>query len=451
MIRFNQFIKTIILEAKLEHFVHLNLDPENEHHNELLNAFNNNKERLTKKHPAQYKDIGDLSKAVSPYIKSPEVAGATLIHHNKETGAKVYHVHTNDAACKLSSDTWCTSKGGFPTYDKGRSFVIHLPNEPDRNLRKIGIFGDNDNYDSYNHGFQDAANKGLSDDDWNTLRKKHNLDKIPALMGIRGIPISNTEKNNRSNELTNKIQTHINNNPNDTAGLEKLLSHKDISPDNVKPILDTNDKILHSMILPHHKLLNNEHMNTLFKQHKDDDNFFIPIIHYTPYITDDHINYILNKHKSTTKHSPAAITLLSEIAKRPTLSPEQTKTLFNFSYKPIDTNLLEHIKGPILDGMIDRHVINKESVYSSPKYNALTNPNLSANNITKILNHNNSDVDYIIARHKNLDNTHIDTLISRHGKFGSNSILNDIIFNSPHKLTKQHKDKLNKYNYPYFD
>lgn len=263
MIRFHQFIKTILLEAKLEHFVHLNLDPENEHHTELLTAFNNNKERLVKKHPTQYKDIGELLNAVSPYIKSPEISGATLVHHNKESGAKVYHVHTDEASCKLGSDTWCTSHDEFDTNDLGRSFIMHFPNEPERRLRKIGSFGDG-SYTKGFHSFQDAANKDLSDEDWDHLRNKHNLDQIPELSGLRGIPISNQEIQKRDDEFLHKIKSGLL----QEHQLIHLIYKNRIKPHHIDAIVNhTGLDDLTSTLTDHHMnkdiSLSPEHINTI--------------------------------------------------------------------------------------------------------------------------------------------------------------------------------------------
>lgn len=284
MIRFHQFIKTILLEAKLEHFVHLNLDPENEHHTELLTAFNNNKERLVKKHPTQYKDIGELSNAVSPYIKSPEISGATLVHHNKESGAKVYHVHTDEASCKLGSDTWCTSHDEFDTHDLGRSFIMHFPNEPERRLRKIGSFGDG-SYTKGFYSFQDAANKDLSDEDWDHLRNKHNLDQIPELSGLRGIPISNKELQKRDYEFLHKI----------TSGL--LPEH-------------------HLIHLIYKNRIKNNHIDTIVNHPKLDDLTSILIEHHVDKditLYPEHINTIVNNtNKPKSQHNLIRFNLINQ-------------------------------------------------------------------------------------------------------------------------------------------
>jgi len=232
MLTFNQFIKTFMLEAKLEHFVNLNLDSTNDNHQEMVRTFNNNKTKLDKKHPAQYKSVGELSDAVSPFMKPSDVPGATLVHHNKETGTKVYHVHTSEASCSLGAPTWCTSNGSFHKYDKGSSFILHLPSEHKRNMRKIGIFGDAIPKGEKARGlFQDAANKDIPDDEWKDVVRRHQLDKVGALNKVRVVHSSQATQNTLDKIKNDEYEPHellndINNKRLQPSHIDAIIKHQ---------------------------------------------------------------------------------------------------------------------------------------------------------------------------------------------------------------------------------
>lgn len=232
LLTFTQYIKNVMLEAKLEHFVNLNLDSTNDIHQEMVRTFNNNKAKLDKKHPAQYKSVGDLSDALSPFMPPSEVTGSTLVHHNKKTGAKVYHVHTSEASCSLGSPTWCTSNGSFHKYDKGSSFILHLPSEHKRNMRKIGIFGDAIPKGEKASGlFQDAANKDIPDDEWEDVVRRHQLDKVGALDKVRVVHSSHGAQKTLAKIKNNEYEPHellndINNKRLKQSHIDAIIKHQ---------------------------------------------------------------------------------------------------------------------------------------------------------------------------------------------------------------------------------
>lgn len=213
MLRFKQFIKeNYITEANIKHFAHLGLDPENPEHKDLVDAYNAgvNRDPNVPKNPNQIKTFDQLKTSVAPHYaaiqtqrqnqKNDEEAiknkEAELVHHDPETGVKVFKVRSGRGCAAVGGDTkWCTSdrvsgNSAFSAYDPdgSNSYVIHTPENG--NLSRIGIIGVKPGQKpkiGLGGNFQDKGNNSVSDEDWNTLRKKYNLDSVEHLHRVRGI------------------------------------------------------------------------------------------------------------------------------------------------------------------------------------------------------------------------------------------------------------------------
>jgi hypothetical protein len=231
MLGFKVWLKECILnEAKIEHFSHIGLDPNNQEHKDLVTAFNNTPQKdLVKKNPNQYKSIDELrthpsikheldkiyTKRIerSKDLKAAERGDYRLIHHDPKSGLKVFKVH-NQEGCAAVGDgaKWCTAQRGgnaMGMYDPSgkHSYVIHTPEKG--NLSRIGIIGvkpGEKHQEGMGGNFQDKGNNTVSDEDWNMLRKKYKLDDVRGLEGIRGITLGKERKKELSDELHGKIQ-----------------------------------------------------------------------------------------------------------------------------------------------------------------------------------------------------------------------------------------------------
>lgn len=257
MLSFKQFIYQFLTEAKIEDFNHLGLTSDNPEHQELVDAYNYGKQKNDPKLPKhdnqikkQIPTIDHLYQLIQPHLenlriekqhkKEDEEAFRTgdvkLIHHDPEKGLKIFKVRNQKGSCAVSQGTkWCTAKKdepfSFGLYDQtgNDSYVIHLDKEP-TNLSRIGIFGIKP-FSSINKSrknFQDKGNNFINDEDWNKIKEKYELHKIPELYGIRKNFSSDQIENLKSN-LYKKIDSDsINSNDISVASTNGYLddSHK---------------------------------------------------------------------------------------------------------------------------------------------------------------------------------------------------------------------------------
>ena len=235
MLRFKQFINSYLLEATISHFSHLGLDANNPEHKDMVDAYNsglNSPENKITAKPNQIKTFDQLKSTVAPHIakiekKRKEDAedreafankDAELVHHDTSTGLKVFKVRSGKGCAAVGGDTkWCvahreTGNAAMRAYDPEgeHSYVIHTPEKG--NLSKIGIIGvkpGQKHSDGVGGNFQDKGNNTVSDERWDMLRKKYNLDNVKSLHGIRGLKNPEIEKENKAkaDDLLNKIKT----------------------------------------------------------------------------------------------------------------------------------------------------------------------------------------------------------------------------------------------------
>ena len=306
MLTFKQFISEIYLtEATAKHFSHLNLDPTNPEHKDLIDAYNaghSSNDPNVPRHPGQIKSIDQFKNAVSQHLekikqkrkededdrKAFESGEANVIHHNPETGAKVTQVSTQAGSCAAGApSTWCTGmrnskKDMVKHYDpKGnRSFIFHFPNEKKKHLRTIGAYGE---YKEGSNGatanFQDAENHTVPRDEWHRLIKEHGLDKIKHIQGsVRDIELPEEEKNQYSKELTHNIKNGTVSSEELSHAIEhkyytnehtnELLNNPKTKPENLTKLIGFNEKTektplpqnpsLSDYLKHHNKINNNE-------------------------------------------------------------------------------------------------------------------------------------------------------------------------------------------------
>lgn len=271
MLTFKQFIREFYLtEAKAEHFAHIGLDVNNPEHKNMLDAFNSYGHKLEKKNPNQYKSIDELSTAIKPHVEAIEKKkreaeedkqafankDAELIHHDKETGLKVFKVRSGKGCAATGGDTkWCVAQrndgdGHFKTYDPERenSYVIHTPEKG--NLSRIGMIGvkpHEDHETGASNNFQDKGNNPVSDSDWEMLRKKYNLDGVRHLHGIRGLV--NPEIAKKDEERKNKFLDKIEKKTLDIRDIDHAIDHNYLSPEHIShPKFLVNSSVLRRIV-----------------------------------------------------------------------------------------------------------------------------------------------------------------------------------------------------------
>lgn len=226
MLKFKEYI--YLNEAKITHFAHIGLNPNNPEHNDLVNAYNNahsKNDPNVPRQPGQIKSIEQMKTVLEPHLADIrkqkqeeqedkdafERGDVELVHHDPEKGLKVFKVRNQAGSCAVSGETnWCTAKRGenwVSNYDPegNNSYVLHLNNEKG-NLKKIGIFGVKPLQKEGNYNFQDKGNKKVTDEDWKNIVEKYNLHEIPHLQGIRGIPLAGQKKKDYEDKLLEKIK-----------------------------------------------------------------------------------------------------------------------------------------------------------------------------------------------------------------------------------------------------
>ena len=262
MLKFKSFLK----EEKATALAHIPgfdvKNPEHQHMANLLGNIPKNERPQHLRHPNQIKNMNDLHDLVYPQLEKHRQSeenkrqdqsafadgDAELIHHDPSTGVKIYKVHTEAGSCAaagadgIDDAQWCTAIRGngnaFDHYhrsDSDHSYVMHFPQEKDKNLRKVGIYG-MQKWQPHSEGvggnFQKKDNTTVDDHEWDHLVKKYKLNSIKDLHGIRGIGLSypsnplNVLKEPDKDKRNYLISTH----PNLTSDhIHKLLSHPDNS------------------------------------------------------------------------------------------------------------------------------------------------------------------------------------------------------------------------------
>ena len=286
MLRFKQFIKEFyLIEAKAEHFNNVKLNPENPEHKDLIDAYNNglsaesgNKNVTKLPKPGQIKSIEQFKDAVKPHLdainqKRKEAADdkdaydtgrATVIHHNPETGLTITQVGNQASSVATNPPSpHCTSqrnaKSDMIKKYKGEnnSFQISAPKEKNKDLSHIAAIGD---YAENKDTHQGKNNHKVLDTEWSEFENRHELNNVKHLKGsMRGIGITEAEKDQYSKELTHNIKNGTVSTP-DVAHAKHngylTDDHKNALLDDktTKPgILDklASDKDLHERILKH--------------------------------------------------------------------------------------------------------------------------------------------------------------------------------------------------------
>jgi hypothetical protein len=290
MLRFKQ----LITEASAKHFAHIkDFDPENNpDHKDILDAYNSSGMPTHK--ASSIKTFQHLKDTVAPHYqkikekkelerKSQDAfdkGDVKLVHHDPETGLKVYKVHNENGAHAVGHDTeWCTAKkdatpkerkAAFNTYDKNGndSHVIHTREKG--NLSKIGIFGVN-HFKPHTSGvggnFQDKGNVTVDPDDWEHLKNKYKLHHVKALEGVRGLPLSNETREKQKKEASEELTHHIDTYNKDYNDRQKNPNHSNFVShafNNLTKKLKTaseNDILNHSHIknLSHHHVYELSH------------------------------------------------------------------------------------------------------------------------------------------------------------------------------------------------
>lgn len=285
---FKTFItEELLTEASAKHFAHLNLDANNPEHKDLIDAYNaghSSNDPNVPRHPGQVKSIDQLKDAVKPHLEKIqakrandaedrqafESGSAHLIHHNRETGLKVFQAHDQHGsvaalnACNNSTGDghapWCTgqrtrSHDMVRNYDKGgnHSFIISDPKHKNPEMRLIGAYGKFSGESGLGGNFQGTGNSTTPEEDWNEHIKTHGLDKIKHLQGsIRNIPLHAADKTKYEHELTHNIA----NNTVSTADIAHAQEHGYLRDHHVNAMLDN----------PHTKP---EHLNKLVSHMPD--------------------------------------------------------------------------------------------------------------------------------------------------------------------------------------
>ena len=365
MLSFKQFISEMYLtEATAKHFAHLNLDPNNPEHKDLIDAYNaghSSNDPNVPRHPGQIKSIDQFKSAVSQHLekikqkrqeaeddkRAFESGEANVIHHNPETGAKVIQVSTQAGSCAAGApSTWCTGKRGSADmvkhYDPegNHSFVFHFPNEKDKNLRTIGAYG---KYKEGSNGtnFQNKENHTVPRDEWHRLDKEHGLDKIKHLKGVvRGIGITDAEKDQYSKELTHNIK----NGTASDADVKHASAVGYLTDQHKKDLVsneNTSARILHTLAVSdpevHKSIINHTNVgdNTLSEivKKSNDPEVHKSIINH-PNVGDSALHEIVKKsndkeiHKAILNHPNVGDSALSEIVKKSD-DPEVHKSIIN--------------------------------------------------------------------------------------------------------------------------
>jgi hypothetical protein len=223
---FRNYIETFLTEASESDFSHIpDFDPTNPEHKALVQAFNIGHSKNDPKIPRQKNQIKknipsleDLKARVAPHMeaiaakkkaesekKEAVQSGANLIKENPDTGLKAYHVKTRDASIALGQKGWCVAekdpmRNMFHHYDRGRSVMIHMPNESEP-YRKVAFFpGKQVGVSQRNQTINDSDFKKL-------LERNPEIKDIPHIWGSREeLPMPEHLKPEYAKRLTEKLK-----------------------------------------------------------------------------------------------------------------------------------------------------------------------------------------------------------------------------------------------------
>lgn len=348
MLGFRQFIYHILTESKIEDFNHLGLNPHNQEHQEFIDAYNlgrSRKDPNISKNPNQIKSLDQLKKEIGSSYRT-EINGEShfqeiqrknknklddeesfkngdiqLVHHDPNTKVKVYKVINSKGCAAAGSDKWCVStrrsdaQGHFEKLDPEgeNSYIIHTPEKG--NFSRIGIIGvkpfEDVKEENGENNFQDKGNNFISDEDWNKLRKKHKLDSIPHLHGIRGI--QNTEVLNKIEKRKNQFTSKIDQRKLTLSDIDHAINNNYMTPDHINhPEFPSNPRILDRIVQFSPRDSNNLY-KAILKQ-KNVTNDIIKQISYNSVNQEIH-NIISNHEKADKETKNRSINLLDHIKK----------------------------------------------------------------------------------------------------------------------------------------
>lgn len=350
-----------LMEANISHFSHLGLDPNNPEHKDMVDAYNNGlnaKENKISAKPNQIKTFDQLKNTVAPHVAAMQQKRkeddedkeafankeAELVHHDPSTGVKVFKVRSGKGCAAVGGDTkWCTAdratgEDAFKEYDpeEKHSYVIHTPEKG--NLSKIGIIGvkpKQPHISGLGGNFQDKGNNTVSDEDWDKVRKKYNLDSIKSLHGIRGLkhPEMEIEDKKRKQETLKTLK----NKKLDGLSLfdmaensfhpeihKAILNHENTDSDVMDAVIDNSSHPeTHKAILNHPKV-DEMHMEKISEKSHD------PEVHK-----------ILSKHKNSTDKTLLNLIMKSddpevhrEVSKHPNAYSGTLRELLSISKDP---------------------------------------------------------------------------------------------------------------------
>ena len=429
MLRFKQYIKNYISEAKAEHFAHIGLDVSNPKHKDMLDMFNKYTHMMPKKNANQYKSLDELHAAVKPHLDNLEKeresekehqsaierGDAELVHHDPAKGVKVFKIYNQRGSCAVGKGTqWCVAQhpegGEMQHYDPSgeHSHIIHLDKEKG-NLSRIGIIGvkpEQKHISGLGGNFQDKGNNTVSDEDWDRMRKKYDLDKVESLEGVRGIPVSEKTKQKikiKSDGLLNKIK-------NGTHTVKDIGNGID-------------DEYLNAEHIKH--LKNSDELNYIAGITKNPEVHKAIINHpNTRTSTLDRIVHETNNpdiHRAIINHPNIVSTTLQEIAGR-TNDPEVHRAILD--HPKADKNVLVAVANSTNNPDIHRAIINHPET-NSYSLGAVANKTNNPDIHREIINHpetnwyplgavarktNNPDIHRAIINHPEADEDSLSTI-----------------------------------------
>jgi hypothetical protein len=408
MLRFKQFIQTYLFEAKISHFSHLGLDPNNPEHKDLVDAYNAgvNRDPNVPKNPNQIKTFDQLKTSVAPHFaaiqqkrkedeedkKAFENKDAELVHHDQETGLKVFKVR-NARGCVAAGGgaTGCVydrddGQDAMDRYDPEgeHSHIIHTPEKG--NLSRISIIGvkpKQTHRTGLGGNFQDKGNNTISDSDWDILRRKYKLDSVKALHGIRGLH-NEEEGKNQEEEAKKLIKPHITD--------QELGKIKSNNPEVHKAIINHKNFGLDSLYSVSQQTYDPEVQNKML-EHKD--------------INGEIMDYISDRtnnpevHKAIINHAQYEPEIHSEIISKNSHDPEIHKILSN--HPETSSKALDEIMIKSDDPEVHRNLVNHHNT-SSDTLSELNDITKDPRDHKSIINHLNANRETInsIAEKYNL-------------------------------------------------
>jgi hypothetical protein len=284
---FRNYVETYITEASESDFSHIpDFDPTNPEHKALVKAFNIGHSKNDPKIPRQKNQIKknipsleDLKAKVAPHMeaiaakKKAEIekkeavqSGANVIKENPDTGLKAYHVKTRDAAVALGQKGWCVAekdpmRNMFHHYDRGRSVMIHMPNESEP-YRKVAFFpGKQVGVSQRNQTINDSDFKKL-------LERNPEIKDIPHIWGSREeLPMPEHLKPEYAKRLTEKLKKGTHTAADITHAQDNRYlneQHKELLPSALTKKLEDGTYTHHELVhARENRYLNDDHKNLL--------------------------------------------------------------------------------------------------------------------------------------------------------------------------------------------